>query len=750
MSGTVAATALQYGTGSLNIDASRIGTTDEVKTHSRSAEASKKENRPIYGEYGPQETHQTKGQALGRWPANVILSAGAAVVDLDEQSGVHQNGSGTVKRKSSKNLEGNSGTAYGAESRPEGSEMISYGDTGGASRYFKLVLGITDLIEYLRTMLSTPDAAALVVGQSNWHHDRTGWADASLCGLVLHPPGRVTAEEVADFHRLLLPGGHLVLIAPDDQPTGHSGAILLEDAGFELRDAILWVREAGRLHYVAKAPRAEREAGCAHLEGKAGHEAVDRKEGTAGVLNPRAGAGRTAAHVKNHHPCLHPDALVMTDRGYRPIHQIEEGHMVYGEDGQFHPVDAVSSHPYTSEDLFKIEVKGTNYTTLASDNHPFLIWRPVRKGKSIVGGGVVWVEASGVRKGDYTMTPVLRRQATRSRVFTEDYWWVFGLWIAEGVLQRSGPTCKSVYPSYTLHEDETVFVDRLRRFFEPRGSKVSVYPKKGGKAVQVVCFDAEIGKYFSEQCPTGAANKRLPLSIWWWNQTCQRALFEGYMAGDGGKVNTYRQAKTVSPDLASQIRFLGEGLGTKANLFRYAAQPGGIGDRKFKTTLPSYQVRFYDRDMNQTSRKPTRPTTVEHLGTTFRLSYVQKITPVPYKDDVWNLTVKESSTFQTAVGMSHNTVKPIAVMERLLMDVPVDEGPVIDPFMGSGTTAVACVKTGHDFTGIERKEDYLAIADARARHWDSAHHGWIGADIVSDLVVDITWEKALSLDDLFE
>ena len=55
---------------------------------------------------------------------------------LDEQSGQLKSGTGAVKRRSSKEQEGNTGAAYGAESRPEGTPMIEYGDVGGASRFF--------------------------------------------------------------------------------------------------------------------------------------------------------------------------------------------------------------------------------------------------------------------------------------------------------------------------------------------------------------------------------------------------------------------------------------------------------------------------------------------------------------------------------------------------------------------------------------------------------------------------------------
>jgi site-specific DNA-methyltransferase (adenine-specific) len=40
-------------------------------------------------------------------------------------------------------------------------------------------------------------------------------------------------------------------------------------------------------------------------------------------------------------------------------------------------------------------------------------------------------------------------------------------------------------------------------------------------------------------------------------------------------------------------------------------------------------------------------------------------------------------------------------------------GRVLDPFMGSGTTAVACARHGRQFTGYEINADYCAIAEQR-------------------------------------
>lgn len=60
----------------------------------------------------------------------------------------------------------------------------------------------------------------------------------------------------------------------------------------------------------------------------------------------------------------------------------------------------------------------------------------------------------------------------------------------------------------------------------------------------------------------------------------------------------------------------------------------------------------------------------------------------------------------------HQTGKPTELMERLIECVQPG-GVVLDPFMGSGTTGVACANTGRRFIGFEATEDYFAIAQRR-------------------------------------
>lgn len=60
-------------------------------------------------------------------------------------------------------------------------------------------------------------------------------------------------------------------------------------------------------------------------------------------------------------------------------------------------------------------------------------------------------------------------------------------------------------------------------------------------------------------------------------------------------------------------------------------------------------------------------------------------------------------------GIDHPCVMPVEVMERVVGILP-DDAVIIDPFMGSGTTGVACINMGRDFIGIEIDSGYFSTA----------------------------------------
>lgn len=75
-------------------------------------------------------------------------------------------------------------------------------------------------------------------------------------------------------------------------------------------------------------------------------------------------------------------------------------------------------------------------------------------------------------------------------------------------------------------------------------------------------------------------------------------------------------------------------------------------------------------------------------------------------------TVKSASLEKDLQTAPHPTQKPVGLMEWSIEFLPAAE-TILDPFMGSGTTGVACVNLGRRFIGVEIEPRYFDIACRR-------------------------------------
>ena len=74
------------------------------------------------------------------------------------------------------------------------------------------------------------------------------------------------------------------------------------------------------------------------------------------------------------------------------------------------------------------------------------------------------------------------------------------------------------------------------------------------------------------------------------------------------------------------------------------------------------------------------------------------VTPINKKDkDLWK----------------HPTIKPLHIIKNLIINSSLEGDTVLDCFMGSGTTGVACKELGRNFIGIEIDKNYFEIAEKR-------------------------------------
>ena len=64
---------------------------------------------------------------------------------------------------------------------------------------------------------------------------------------------------------------------------------------------------------------------------------------------------------------------------------------------------------------------------------------------------------------------------------------------------------------------------------------------------------------------------------------------------------------------------------------------------------------------------------------------------------------------------NHPTIKPLDIIQNLVVNSSQEGDIILDPFLGSGTTGVACVNTNRKFIGIELDEKYFDIAESRIK-----------------------------------
>jgi len=123
-----------------------------------------------------------------------------------------------------------------------------------------------------------------------------------------------------------------------------------------------------------------------------------------------------------------------------------------------------------------------------------------------------------------------------------------------------------------------------------------------------------------------------------------------------------------------------------------------------------YTPKASTSERNKGLEKFERKTETEHRFGRYRCKKCKKLRLAPAP-----CTCGDNAEFERIEtnNNSHPTVKSIALMSHLIKLTTPPNGICLDPFMGSGSTGVACAKNGFDFIGIEQNKEYFEIAKAR-------------------------------------
>jgi len=101
---------------------------------------------------------------------------------------------------------------------------------------------------------------------------------------------------------------------------------------------------------------------------------------------------------------------------------------------------------------------------------------------------------------------------------------------------------------------------------------------------------------------------------------------------------------------------------------------------------------------------------------------------------------KAEKNLDGEVENNHVTVKPVQLMEWLVGLASPKGGLILEPFLGSGTTAVACAEQGRDYAGIERDPAYFALAGQRVGIVQGRADEVAGQRAVFDLIFELDEE----------
>lgn len=192
LDGTVAANVMAWGTGGLNIGATRTPAPGEMTgAQKQSAQAGGREGK-VLGKMTGTEGNRVDGALQGRYPTNLLLDREAARM-LDEQNGVRT--SGKVTRVYEPTTE--TSQSMGAKKRKLSPDTV-YSDSGGVSRYFPMFdFGAADE-EHAADMLRL------------FYHGKVTKKERNSAGENTHPTLKPIAL-MAWLCRLVTPPGGVVL-----------------------------------------------------------------------------------------------------------------------------------------------------------------------------------------------------------------------------------------------------------------------------------------------------------------------------------------------------------------------------------------------------------------------------------------------------------------------------------------------------------------------------------------------------------
>ena len=192
-----------------------------------------------------------------------------------------------------------------------------------------------------------------------------------------------------------------------------------------------------------------------------------------------------------------------------------------------------------------------------------------------------------------------------------------------------------------------------------------------------------------------------------WFNTCEYCLYYTFKDGTGlnkikTDMNNFKSLRDYFKYIQSKIgvnkKQILEKVGQKADhCFRHSSSQWDLPTKEtYNELIDVFNIDKYEsfRTYEELRQEYEEQRYTHHLDENHK--------------NIWNSNIKNN-------GKLHPTQKPLDILERIIKTSSNENDIVLDCFMGSGSTGVACINTNRKFIGIEKDEKYFEIACNRIK-----------------------------------
>ena len=390
------------------------------------------------------------------------------------------------------------------------------------------------------------------------------------------------------------------------------------------------------------------------------------------------------------HICLAEGTLVLTKRGYIPIQEIEVGaDEVLTNSGQWHTVVAKAKTQENAEVVKTIAQGVPNLIT--TPDHKLMAKKMVKWGDSKAKEPSMkqpqeWTEARGCE--NHYLKSVLPPEMPSD--ISAQEWWLIGRWLADGHIDSRG---HQFFVSIG-REKWAAFVANAE------GHIGYVAEKTDCNCNQVGLIDlSDAARTILKKCGKGARNKVLPVECISLNKELSKALFDGYIGGDGHHMVDGK----ITASSASRALLLGMAIVAEKAYGRVASVYAGR--ESHDSTINGRQIHG-GHEWNFLISPNYSFSAIENDGTWKKVKKVEEAGTA----DVWSIEVDTDHSYMAEGCIVKNCPLQLDVIERCI-DLWTNPGDIVfDPFAGIGSVPYQAVLMGRRGVGIELKDSYFVQA----------------------------------------